>query len=63
MHAQVRLDGTESRAVLYGVYTDALARTPEGWRIAHRRLDVRLVQGDFLAPDQARRFTPDGREI
>jgi hypothetical protein len=59
VHVQVAVGGEESRAVLYGVYTDELARGPDGWRITRRRLDARIVDGAFLAPDQARRFTVD----
>jgi ketosteroid isomerase-like protein len=30
-----------------GYYHDVLSRTAEGWRIAHREIDVRIQFGDF----------------
>ena len=30
-----------------GVYEDLLRRTPEGWRIVHRRFDVQISIGDI----------------
>lgn len=29
-----------------GLYRDELARTPEGWRIRHRRLEIKWVDGN-----------------
>ncbi|BDU00035.1 nuclear transport factor 2 family protein [Nocardia sputorum] len=39
-----------------GTYYDRLRRTPEGWRITHRRFDVRIELGDITvlgAPQNA----------
>lgn len=33
-----------------GVYEDLLRRTPEGWRIVHRRFDVQISIGDIAIP-------------
>jgi hypothetical protein len=32
--------------VVAGIYTDRHVRTPDGWRIAHRRLDVTWTDGN-----------------
>lgn len=39
-------DGTQ--ATLFGQYHDLHIMTPDGWRIAHRKLLMRGYQGDFL---------------
>lgn len=56
VHVQELLDGKPSYVVQHAIYTDALERRPEGWRITSRRLDNLYVQGRFLGPDRVRTF-------
>jgi 3-phenylpropionate/cinnamic acid dioxygenase small subunit len=56
VHVQELLDGKASYVVQHAVYTDALERRAEGWRITSRRLDNLYVQGRFLGPDRVRTF-------
>ena len=48
LHAQHVRPGTPGgdTYVVAGTYTDRLVRTTDGWRIAHRRLDVTWTQGN-----------------
>ena len=55
-HVQVRQDGTENLATEGGRYTDTLVRSPEGWRIATRRLERIWVDGTYLVPPEIRLF-------
>jgi hypothetical protein len=56
VHVQELLDGKPSYVVQHAIYTDALERRPEGWRITSRRLDNLYVQGRFLGPDRVKTF-------
>jgi 3-phenylpropionate/cinnamic acid dioxygenase small subunit len=56
VHVQELLDGKPSYIVQHAIYTDALVRKPEGWRITRRRLDNLFVQGRFLGPDRVKTF-------
>src|SRR5258705_12444151 len=55
-HLQVRLDGTTARTTEGSRYIDTLVRTPEGWRIASRRLERTWVDGEYLGPDAVQLF-------
>jgi 3-phenylpropionate/cinnamic acid dioxygenase small subunit len=55
-HVQVRRDGREVLTTEGSVYTDELVRTPQGWRIAARKLERLWVDGTYLGPDDARLF-------
>ena len=55
-HAQVRLDGTRKLTTEGGRYSDTWTRTPEGWRIATRRLDRTCVDGEYLLPPAIKLF-------
>jgi 3-phenylpropionate/cinnamic acid dioxygenase small subunit len=55
-HVQVRRDGREVLTTEGSVYTDELVRTPQGWRIAARKLERLWVDGNYLGPDDARLF-------
>jgi 3-phenylpropionate/cinnamic acid dioxygenase small subunit len=48
LHAQHVRPGTPGgdTYVVAGTYTDRHVRTPDGWRIAHRRLEVTWTQGN-----------------
>lgn len=58
-HVQVRRDGTESLTTEGGRYSDTLVRTPQGWRIATRRLERIWVDGSYLVPPEIRLFPSD----
>jgi len=46
-------------ATVYGRYLDSLRRTPEGWRIAERRMDMNGADANFHVPiPQAPRQPP-----
>jgi hypothetical protein len=66
-HVQVKLDGEEVYILQHGTYYDRLVRTPQGWRIARRRLENLWTQGEFLTLDRVQPFdrplTQDGRPI
>jgi 3-phenylpropionate/cinnamic acid dioxygenase small subunit len=50
LHAQHYRPGERtggSTLVVGGVYHDRLVRTPAGWRIAHRRLEVTWMKGNI----------------
>lgn len=55
-HVQVRRDGTEVLTTEGSMYSDRLVRTPEGWRIAARKLERIWVDGAYLGPDEVRLF-------
>lgn len=48
LHAQHTLRGTEGgdNFVMAGRYEDQLVRTPDGWRITHRRLTIDWTEGN-----------------
>ena len=56
VHVQELKSGGPSYVVQYAIYSDALERRPEGWRITSRRLDNLYVQGRFLGPDRVETF-------
>lgn len=43
-----RTPDLDDQPVILGHYTDRFERTPEGWRIAHRRADVGFVRRSAL---------------
>jgi hypothetical protein len=45
-HIREAIEGPVKHYFLGGEYYDRVVRTPEGWRIAYRRLDRRWKQGD-----------------
>jgi hypothetical protein len=55
-HVQVRVDGEEVLTTEGSVYTDQLVRSPEGWRIAARKLERIWVDGTYLGPDEVQLF-------
>jgi 3-phenylpropionate/cinnamic acid dioxygenase small subunit len=56
VHVQELKSGGPSYVVQHAIYSDALERRPEGWRITSRRLDNLYVQGRFLGPDRVETF-------
>lgn len=46
-HVQVREDGTENVWTVWASYHDHLVRTPDGWRIAERRVPCEHETGAF----------------
>jgi SnoaL-like domain len=46
-----RVPDLDSQPVILGQYTDRFVRTPDGWRIAHRRADVGFVRRSALKGD------------
>lgn len=55
-HVQILHDGSESLVIQGGIYRDRHRRTPQGWRIAARRLESVWVQGRFRFDDEIRYF-------
>ena len=56
-HVQVRrADGAQVLTTEGSTYSDELVRTPEGWRIAARKLERTWVDGRYLGPDEAQLF-------
>jgi 3-phenylpropionate/cinnamic acid dioxygenase small subunit len=55
-HVQIRRDGTPALTTEGGCYSDQWRRTPEGWRIASRRLDRIWVDGTYLVPPEIQLF-------
>lgn len=55
-HVQVRLDGSRSTWVVYGIYRDAHARTSAGWRITERDFRGTHTDGELLPADQVQLF-------
>lgn len=49
-------------ATVYGRYLDIVKRTPEGWRIAERRMDMNGADANFRVaiPEAARQPPPPG---
>lgn len=45
-----RVPDLDAQPVILGQYTDRFERTPDGWRIAHRRADVGFVRRSALKP-------------
>jgi len=55
-HQQIDLEGRSTVFIDKGAYHDRLRRTASGWRIERRTLERFLLHGDFVSPDQVKRF-------
>ena len=56
LHVQQTTGGERNSWLVYGLYHDRHARTPEGWRIAERHFLSLHTEGVLLPREQVRRF-------
>jgi hypothetical protein len=55
-HEQLAEDGRRAVFMDHGIYADEWVRTASGWRSVRRRLSRFVFHGDFIMPDECRKF-------